>query len=110
MIAPRLRRDPQRFNSIEASIAWFSDLKVCWVFIGLNHAKGQKNRRASVMAATVRFNHASFGAACAAFPIPENLSGKGFDPFGTVKPLFLQSLRGLDPVGVAGCGFNGLFL
>lgn len=34
MIAPRFLRDPQRFNSIEASIAESSDLKVCWVFMG----------------------------------------------------------------------------
>jgi hypothetical protein len=33
MIDPRLRRDPQRFNAIEASIAESSDLKVCSVFI-----------------------------------------------------------------------------
>lgn len=107
MIAPRFLRDPQRFNSIEASIAESSDLKVCWVFMGLDHAEGEKNRRATVGTNTVGFDDTTLGAACPAFSIPENLTGKDFDSFGTVESLLLQSLGSFDPVGV-GVFLSGL--
>ena len=77
---------------------------------GLDHAKGEQNRWATMMAATIRLNHASFRAACSTLAVPKDLMRESFETFGTVEALFLQGLGSLDAVGIAGGGFSGLLL
>lgn len=77
---------------------------------GLDHTQSQENRRTPVVTATVRLNHASFRAACAAFSIPENLLGEGFDGIGCRESFLFQSLGCFNAVGVVGFGCGGLFL
>ena len=110
MIDPRFLREPQRFNSIEASIAESSDLKVCSVFMGLDHAKGDQNRRATMGTGSVGFNYATLAAACGRGCVKQGIAGESFQAFrGIGKALVFQGFGCADSVRVVGFGFHDLY-
>ena len=113
MIAPRLRRDPQRFKAIEASMAESSDLKTWLVFIGSNQTDDQQHGRTPVGTCPVRLHDTPFRTASGGGGVKGSMPNKGEDSVFVrgVHTLVFESLIGTDAVWVAGgclCVFHSL--